>query len=264
MRRHALFCPDHLHLASQTCKEEVRCLLCDSAGDLQDQLFCTTCGQHYHGACLDVGVTPLRRAGWQCPECKVCQTCRNPGEDNKMLVCDTCDKGYHTFCLQPVMESIPTNGWRCKNCRVCSQCGIRQEGQWAHSITLCERCQGQPEEPTVALPCRLCGRNQGPGAASKDDLLTCRTCKRWLHGECGKRAGVDLDLLTPANYVCTPCKHLEQDMVETPTSPVQELVDPEPNPTMDVFMAVIGKEVPLEEVVVPLEEVVVPLEEVVV
>uniref|UniRef100_A0A8C8EPH6 Histone-lysine N-methyltransferase 2C n=1 Tax=Oncorhynchus tshawytscha TaxID=74940 RepID=A0A8C8EPH6_ONCTS len=178
LRRHTLLCPDHLQLASQRCKEE-KCLLCGSAGDLQDLLFCSSCGQHYHGACLDVSVTPLKRAGWQCPECKVCLTCRNPGEDSKMLVCDMCDKGYHTFCLQPTMKSIPTNGWRCKNCRVCSLCGVRQTGQWAHNITLCEGCHGQPEEPAPALPCTLCVRDQGSRDAPKDHLLTCHTCKRY-------------------------------------------------------------------------------------
>nr|XP_014015084.1 unnamed protein product [Salmo salar] len=227
LRRHTLLCPDHLQLASQTSKEEVKCLLCDSAGDLQDQLFCTTCGQHYHGACLDVGVTPLKRAGWQCPECKVCLTCRNPGEDSKMLVCDMCDKGYHTFCLQPAMESIPTNGWRCKNCRVCSQCGVRQAGHWGHNITLCESCHTRPEEPAPALSCPLCGRGQGPSDVPKDDHLNCHTCKRWLHGECEKQAGGDLDLHPQADYVCT-----QRDMVETPASPIQEPTEPEPEPTM--------------------------------
>eukprot|EP00063_Salmo_salar_P062001 XP_014036836.1 PREDICTED: histone-lysine N-methyltransferase 2C-like [Salmo salar] len=247
LRRHTLLCPDHLQLASQRSKEEVKCLLCGSAGDLQDLLFCSSCGQHYHGACLDVSVTPLKRAGWQCPECKVCLTCRNPGEDSKMLVCDMCDKGYHTFCLQPTMKSIPTNGWRCKNCRVCSLCGVRQAGQWAHNITLCEGCHGQPEEPAPALPCPLCVRGQGHGDAPKDLLLTCHTCKRWLHGECEKQAGGNSDLHPQADYMCTVCKQVESDMVETPASPIQESTEPEPEPTMDVFMAVVEEEVSLEE-----------------
>ncbi|XP_055784566.1 histone-lysine N-methyltransferase 2C-like isoform X7 [Salvelinus fontinalis] len=246
LRRHTLLCPDHLQLASQRCKE-VKCLLCGSAGDLQDLLFCSSCGQHYHGACLDVSVTPLKRAGWQCPECKVCLTCRNPGEDSKMLVCDMCDKGYHTFCLQPTMKSIPTNGWRCKNCRVCSLCGVRQAGQWAHNITLCEGCHGQPEEPAPVLPCPLCVRDQGRGDAPKDLLLTCHTCKRWLHGECEKQAGGNSDLHTQADYICTICKQVESDMVETPASPIQESTEPEPEPTMDVFMAVVEEDVLLEE-----------------
>lgn len=125
--------------------------MCDSAGELTDLLFCTGCGQHYHAACLEIGATPIQRAGWQCPECKVCQTCRlvytyklcqttclliwfrcsslylflpfksnlflfhrQPGDDSKMLVCDACDKGYHTFCLQPAMDSLPCDPWKCR------------------------------------------------------------------------------------------------------------------------------------------------------
>lgn len=57
-------------------EDDINCVLCDSPGDLLDQLFCTSCGLHYHGICLDMAVTPLRRAGWQCPDCKVCQTCK--------------------------------------------------------------------------------------------------------------------------------------------------------------------------------------------
>lgn len=131
--------------------EEACCAVCDSAGELSDLLFCTGCGQHYHAACLEIGATPIQRAGWQCPECKVCQTCRcfisaddadlsehcigftvfkdvyilnfnflrKPGEDSKMLVCDACDKGYHTFCLQPAMDSLPTDPWKCRVSQIC-------------------------------------------------------------------------------------------------------------------------------------------------
>ena len=47
-------------------------------GEISDFLFCTSCGQHYHGNCLHpyVNVNPVVRAGWQCPDCKICQTCR--------------------------------------------------------------------------------------------------------------------------------------------------------------------------------------------
>ncbi|GAA6089178.1 histone-lysine N-methyltransferase 2C isoform X1, partial [Tachysurus ichikawai] len=114
IRTYTLLCPDHIQLSLVRYKDDVKCLQCDRLGDLHDHLFCTTCGQHYHGTCLDVVVTPLLRVGWQCPECKVCLTCRNPGEDTKMLVCDMCDKGYHTFCLEPVMDSLPAGSWRCK------------------------------------------------------------------------------------------------------------------------------------------------------
>ncbi|ESO04749.1 hypothetical protein HELRODRAFT_78708 [Helobdella robusta] len=112
----SLLCPDHCKQAVKLANQEACCVVCDVMGSMSDQLFCTSCGQHYHGNCLDptVEVSPVVRAGWQCPECKICQTCRQPGDDNKMLVCDRCDKGYHTFCLKPAMSTIPKNGWKCK------------------------------------------------------------------------------------------------------------------------------------------------------
>ena len=58
--------------------EELECAICDQPGNLVESLFCTSCGQHYHGSCLDppVSTDPIVRAGWQCPNCKICQTCR--------------------------------------------------------------------------------------------------------------------------------------------------------------------------------------------
>ncbi|RXN27847.1 histone-lysine N-methyltransferase 2C-like protein [Labeo rohita] len=171
-RRRSVLCTEHIELAVSKYEEEANCILCDSPGDLLDQLFCTSCGLHYHGMCLDISVTPLKRAGWQCPECKVCQTCKEPGEDTKMLVCDMCDKGYHTFCLQPAMDTIPTNGWRCKNCRMCVQCGTRSSEQWHHNSLLCQNC-GEQQDTTV--PC-LCPSDVDPDAHK--DLLSCHQCKR--------------------------------------------------------------------------------------
>lgn len=56
--------------------EDARCSVCKGPGDLRDLVFCTSCGQHFHGTCLNISLTPRKRSGWQCPECKVCQTCR--------------------------------------------------------------------------------------------------------------------------------------------------------------------------------------------
>ncbi|KAK2516401.1 hypothetical protein Q9233_013692 [Columba guinea] len=156
--------------------EDARCSVCDGPGDLRDLVFCTGCGQHYHGGCLDVALTPRKRSGWQCPECKVCQTCRQPGQDSMMLVCEACDKGYHTFCMEPAIESLPTDSWKCKNCRVCSDCGRRPAElspgcQWYQSYSLCQGCQQhrgaqnargtpahapQPDPPAQTLTCPNC------------------------------------------------------------------------------------------------------------
>ncbi|KAM6039118.1 histone-lysine N-methyltransferase 2D [Chlamydotis macqueenii] len=144
MKTLRLLCPEHVAEAVQM--EDARCSVCDRPGDLQDLAFCTSCGQHYHGACLDVALTPRKRSGWQCPECKVCQTCRQPGEDSMMLVCEACDKGYHTFCMEPVIEGLPAGSWKCKNCRLCLDCGRGPAGlepscRWYRSYSVCEGCQ---------------------------------------------------------------------------------------------------------------------------
>ncbi|XP_028283859.1 histone-lysine N-methyltransferase 2C isoform X3 [Parambassis ranga] len=201
IRSLSLLCPEHTELAIHKFVDDVNCVLCDSPGDLLDQLFCTSCGLHYHGMCLDMAVTPLRRAGWQCPECKVCQTCKNPGEDTKMLVCDMCDKGYHTFCLQPAIDSLPTNGWRCKNCRVCIQCGTRTSGQWHYTSLLCENCV-QNQDPTLCCP--MCASILDP--EHHKDILFCQTCKRWLHLECERQNSGQAEIHPREDYVCSNCR----------------------------------------------------------
>ncbi|XP_068605247.1 histone-lysine N-methyltransferase 2C-like [Brachionichthys hirsutus] len=208
IRSLSLLCPEHTELANRKFVDDISCALCDSPGDLLDQLFCTSCGQHYHGICLDMAVTPLRRAGWQCPECKICQTCMNPGEDTKMLVCDICDKGYHTFCLQPAMDSLPTNGWRCMNCRMCIQCGTRSSRQWHHTSLLCENCV-QNQDP--ALCCPMCAGILDP--EHQKDLLFCHTCKRWLHLECERQNSGHAENHPREDYVCCNCRSpaTEQD-----------------------------------------------------
>ncbi|XP_030629549.1 histone-lysine N-methyltransferase 2C [Chanos chanos] len=213
-RKLSLLCTEHIELAVDKSEEEANCALCDSPGELQDQFFCTSCGQHYHGMCLDITVTPLKRAGWQCPECKVCQTCKNPGEDTKMLVCDVCDKGYHTFCLQPVMDTIPTNGWRCKNCRVCIQCGARSSGLWHQNSLLCDGCAGNQ---VSTLTCSACANGIDPEHSS--DLLCCHRCKRCFHLQCERQVEGQEDVQPGEDFVCSICKHAYPESGQTPVAP---------------------------------------------
>ncbi|XP_026093585.1 histone-lysine N-methyltransferase 2C-like isoform X5 [Carassius auratus] len=228
VKAYTLLCPDHIQQAFVRSKDTVNCLVCDHSGDLLDQLFCCSCGQHYHGTCLDITVTPLKRAGWQCPECKVCLTCKNPGDDSKMLVCDMCDKGYHTFCLQPTVDTIPTNGWRCKNCRTCAQCGVKPNGQWSTNGVMCEGCQQQHDS---ALVCLICGQNQASGHPL--DRHSCCTCKRWVHVDCDRQEGADPDTQMQDGYTCRVCKHVEEESRHN-----QQASFTDPEPAEDIFMAV--------------------------
>ncbi|XP_016372184.1 histone-lysine N-methyltransferase 2C-like [Sinocyclocheilus rhinocerous] len=228
-RRRSVLCTEHIELAVSKYEEEANCILCDSPGDLLDQLFCTSCGLRYHGMCLDISVTPLKRAGWQCPECKVCQTCKEPGEDTKMLVCDMCDKGYHTFCLQPAMDSIPINGWRCKICRMCVQCGTRSSEQWHHNSLLCQNCGDQLD---TTVPC-LCPSDVDPDVHK--DLLSCHQCKRWFHPECERPGEGHAHPQSKDDHICSICRNAgsESDPVRTDAegmqAEIQSHVDVEEN-----------------------------------
>ena len=90
------------------------CIQCSELGNVSEQLFCTSCGQHYHGNCLcpPVEIKPIVRAGWQCPNCKICQTCRSvtltqmhacthththtDTQCHDCKICQTCRSATHT------------------------------------------------------------------------------------------------------------------------------------------------------------------------
>ncbi|NWU73398.1 KMT2D methyltransferase, partial [Pterocles burchelli] len=170
MKTLRLLCPPHVAEAVQM--EDARCSVCDGPGELRDLVFCPPCGQHYHGGCLDIALTPPPRSGWQCPECKVPDPCppphRQPGQDPMMLVCEAPPQGYHTFCMAPAIQGLPPPPWKCKNCRVCSDCGRRPAEldpgcRPPRSYSVCEGCQqrrdaedarvapARPESPAQTL-----------------------------------------------------------------------------------------------------------------
>ncbi|XP_077869300.1 histone-lysine N-methyltransferase 2C-like, partial [Saccoglossus kowalevskii] len=229
-----LFCPDHLDQAeAHAAEEEANCVVCDSPGDMMEQLFCTSCGQHYHGSCLDppVDVNPVVRAGWQCPECKICQTCRQPGDDNKMLVCDTCDKGYHTFCLRPVMQTIPKNGWKCKNCRICTDCGSRTPGsgpssRWHLNYSVCDSCYQQRNK---GLCCPICGKAYRQHTAH-NAMIQCESCKKWVHVDCDESIDISVyqqlkdDKLTTI-YNCVDCRNKDPNQQHEILSDSENLLE---------------------------------------
>ncbi|CAH1773145.1 unnamed protein product [Owenia fusiformis] len=211
----SLLCPEHTDQAVSIAGEEANCVVCDLPGDIVEQLFCTSCGQHYHGTCLDptVETNPVVRAGWQCPECKICQTCRQPGDDNKMLVCDICDKGYHTFCLKPVMTTIPKNGWKCKNCRVCGDCGSRTPGsgpssRWHLNYTVCDSCYQQRNK---GLSCPMCGKAYRQ--FTQKAMVMCTGCKKHVHSDCDETIDEAVikkqqtDGIENSDYSCPVCKN---------------------------------------------------------
>ena len=208
VRSLTMLCIAHLSETVSFFKEESICPKCIKSGDVSELLFCTSCGQHYHGSCLEPKVMPTAnvRAGWQCPHCKICQTCHKPGDDNKMLVCDTCDNGYHPFCLN--MSTVPKHGWKCKDCRVCGDCGARTPGngpssRWHMNYTVCDSCYQQRNKGSS---CPICGKAYRQ--ACQSEMLQCVTCRKLIHPTCEPKLSHanDLNADLASNYVCKVCE----------------------------------------------------------
>lgn len=110
-----LICNLHLDQVSLLGVGDVTCKKCNSLGDVSNLTMCSTCGSHFHGACVGMALLPEVRAGWQCADCRCCQVCRLKEMDHtKIMLCEKCDKAYHPTCQRPIVTSIPKLGWKCK------------------------------------------------------------------------------------------------------------------------------------------------------
>ncbi|CAL4154549.1 unnamed protein product, partial [Meganyctiphanes norvegica] len=70
----AMLCSDHAEQRKDLLVD-MDCMVCESPNSPDNMLFCSTCGNHYHGDCLEphIPVNFKTRTGWQCPDCKTCQ-----------------------------------------------------------------------------------------------------------------------------------------------------------------------------------------------
>ncbi|GAA53428.1 histone-lysine N-methyltransferase MLL3, partial [Clonorchis sinensis] len=227
-----LLCLLHLDEAETYGFHATQCALCECLGDISELLFCTGCGSHYHGSCLEPSLqpNPTIRIGWQCAECKACLICNESKDENKMLVCDVCDKGFHTYCLRPPVSCIPRNGFKCERCRVCSDCGAGRAStvsglgvmvefnnpqlpviKWHSNYTLCDRCFHSRKRPTASCP--VCERAwrcslQVPSYISTQPQTSthvtwpgrrCTKCRRMVHADCDPLQSVATGTASPSS-----------------------------------------------------------------
>ncbi|XP_031333016.1 histone-lysine N-methyltransferase 2C-like isoform X3 [Photinus pyralis] len=214
LRSVAIFCVEHLAKVPLVCESSV-CYTCKMHGDIANLMFCSSCGEHYHGTCVGLAQLPGVRAGWQCRKCRVCQVCRMVGDESKLMACEQCDKIYHAICQRPIVTTIPKYGWKCKCCRVCGDCGSRTPGaglssRWHAHYTVCDSCYQQRNK---GFCCPLCHRAYR--AHAHREMVQCSLCRKFVHGTCDP----DADLATyhqrkeahpEYDYICLICKSITQ------------------------------------------------------
>ncbi|KAF5271825.1 hypothetical protein FQR65_LT05056 [Abscondita terminalis] len=208
------FCVDHLAKVPLVCESSV-CYTCKIHGDIANIMFCSSCGEHYHGTCVGLAQLPGVRSGWQCRKCRTCQVCRIIGDETKLMACEQCDKVYHAMCQRPIVTTIPKYGWKCRCCRVCGDCGSRTPGaglssRWHAHYTVCDSCYQQRNK---GFSCPLCRRAYR--AHAHREMVQCSLCRKFVHGTCDPEA----DLATyhqrkeahpEYEYICLICKSLTQ------------------------------------------------------
>ncbi|KAG7160856.1 histone-lysine N-methyltransferase 2C-like 1 [Homarus americanus] len=215
----AMVCPPHAD-KSKDLLVDMACMVCEHSSPESSLLFCSSCGNHYHGLCLKPPVTATSavRAGWQCPDCKMCQMCRQPSDE---IVCGVCDKAYHVVCARPFGLSLSRTGWKCKTCRVCGDCGSRTPGnglssRWHSNFTVCDSCY---QLRNKGLACPIC--HKAYRAIAQKNMAQCTKCKRHVHSSCD----IDADLSaiqTKWNadhnfeYICTSCNRVAPSPSQSP------------------------------------------------
>ncbi|KAF5285410.1 hypothetical protein FQA39_LY16664 [Lamprigera yunnana] len=189
------------------------CYTCKMHGDIANLMFCSSCGEHYHGTCVGLAQLPGVRSGWQCRKCRVCQVCRMIGDESKLMACEQCDKVYHAMCQRPIVTTIPKYGWKCKCCRVCGDCGSRTPGaglssRWHAHYTVCDSCYQQRNK---GFSCPLCRRAYR--AHAHREMVQCSLCRKFVHGNCDPEADLTTyhqrkEAHTEYEYICLICKSL--------------------------------------------------------
>ncbi|KAH8023974.1 hypothetical protein HPB51_020647 [Rhipicephalus microplus] len=210
MKALILLCPSHADKAVSYVGSQANCQSCEEMVSMPELLFCTVCGAHYHGFCLDppVVVTPTSRLGWQCPDCKTCQGCRRAGDEARLLTCDVCDKAFHVYCVKPMVANVPKHGWKCQSCRVCGDCGSRTPGsgpssRWHMNYSVCDSCYQQRNK---GVACPLCGKAYRQ-FSNRADMAQCTVCRKFIHVECDSQL---VSSPKDGDYVCPVCCNMRQ------------------------------------------------------
>ena len=62
----SVHCPEHIQEGSIAASpNDAQCAVCRSPSNVVNQIFCVTCGRHFHGGCVGVATGSDVRTAWQ-------------------------------------------------------------------------------------------------------------------------------------------------------------------------------------------------------
>lgn len=147
-----------------------------------DLIYCNSCCQAYHPACLTESDRPTlcpTPESWLCPHCHVCCIC-GLSNNSQSITCFDCKQIFHIKCLKPsIDESISLNlhhlSWLCPLCIKCD-CGERLISNEENLLALTKSVTSQQ-----SLMCSTCLNNIKSIRTNKAEKIEkCHLCEKFI------------------------------------------------------------------------------------
>lgn len=148
----------------------------------RDLLYCNSCCQAYHSACLNELERPQflpTPESWVCPNCTICNIC-GLSINSSIISCFECRRRFHLQCLkqskdEPHTAHLSASIWLCPLCIKCD-CGQALASTERNLVPLNKSLASQQ-----SLMCAECLSNMKIIRSNKnDDIERCHLCAKFI------------------------------------------------------------------------------------
>ncbi|CAF4812089.1 unnamed protein product [Rotaria sp. Silwood1] len=154
--------------------------MCGSMGT--DLIYCNSCCEAYHRACLNESECPRlcpTPESWLCPNCIVCNIC-GLVKDSQLISCSDCKRTFHIKCIKQTKDeqqyhNIRNQIWFCPLCIKCD-CGQTIISNEQNLLSLTKSFSSQQ-----SLMCSDCLNNMKIIRTNKTNQIEkCHLCERFI------------------------------------------------------------------------------------
>jgi hypothetical protein len=210
-----------------------------------DLIYCNSCCQAYHTACLNETERPClypTPESWLCPNCTICNIC-GLVINSRLISCCDCKRNFHIKCIKPTHDEQQKFNqiWFCPLCIKCD-CGQALPNSLSSQQSLmCLDCLNnmkriRTNKNNNIEKCHLCGKfieqfitkpkplfsltligNQSQ--EKMNNLLQCMKCKHRFHPKCDGYLNEDVTLLPyikniSKNIICSKCDYNQRENIK--------------------------------------------------
>ena len=147
-----------------------------------DLIYCNSCCQAYHRACLTESERPAlcpTPESWLCPHCHVCYICGLLA-NSQLISCSDCKRIFHIKCLKPSKDESSSLNlhqlfWLCPLCIKCD-CGEKLNSNEENLLAVTKSLASQQ-----SLMCSTCLNNMKLIRTTKSEKIEkCHLCEKFI------------------------------------------------------------------------------------